>query len=102
MRIVLLCILVVNFILALPQSPPEGCAALLPTGSDRGLYQLWLRSDTGEQLIQNNLTPGPDGIRAVTGLPEPGPGERYEFRMIGAGEGQTFDPAPKPAALPRF
>jgi len=104
MRTLLFGLLVLHLLLALEPRPPEGdtCTAVLPTGTDRGIYQLWLCTDTGEQLIHNNLVPGPDGVLTVTQLPAPGPGEQYRFRMIGAGEGQIFDPGSKEAEIRWF
>ena len=55
-----------------------------------------------EQLIHNNVTPDRDGMIRVTGLPQPGPGQSYRFHMIGAGEGQAFDPVPKNAEILPF
>lgn len=103
MRLLMLCMAVINLMLALPREGGTGdCTLVLPTDSPEGVYQLWLVSDSGETLIRNNLTPDSNGILCVSGLPQPEPGVRYRFSMIGAGEGQPFDPAPKPAGILPF
>ena len=103
MRTLLFCLMVIQFLVALPVPEQDrDCTALLAAGSDQGVYQLWLHTGTGEQLIHNNLTPDRDGIIRVSGLPQPQAGQSYRFHMIGAGEGQTFDPVPKNAEILRY
>lgn len=99
-RTLLFCLCVIRLLLALPaRSPEEDWTLVLPTGSEQGLYQLWLCDREGETLIRNNLVPDDTGQILVEHLPQPAPDQRYEFRMIGAGEGQIFDPAPREGTL---
>jgi hypothetical protein len=95
-RTLLFCVLVIHMLMALPQEEKTGqhCVLVLPTGSSEGVWQLWLREGERDTLIQNNLTPDRDGVLTVSGLPAPEQGQCYRFRMIGAGEGQYFDPTP--------
>ena len=97
MRTLLFCVLVIHMLQALPEGGASGesCVLVLPTGSSEGVWQLWLWEGDRETLIRNNLTPDEDGVLTVSGLPMPEQGRSYRFRMIGAGEGQTFDPSPR-------
>ena len=101
MRVLMVCLMVLQFALALPRDPEQetGCRVVLPAAEEEGVYQLWLEGEERRQLIHNNRTPDETGVLEVAGLPQPGPGECYRFHMIGTGAGQPFDPAPKNAEI---
>ena len=101
MRVLMFCLMVLQFVVALPRESDRegGCRVILPAADVHGVYQLWLEGEERRQLIHNNLTPEENGILEVAGLPQPGPGECYRFRMIGTGGGSTLDPTPQNAEI---